>query len=186
MISHMSDTTDDIVAQIAMAITEIGPSPNLICDRLGIQKKTLFQFINQYVSLKSAYYEKVQQIIETIEEFGANKLTIAQALGYKRIMVTRYINENPEIKEIFIDSDEAIIDLAEQKLVEQLTDGNWYAVELVIGTKGRSRGWSKSDKSVLQKEADRLGLNLHEIAGALSDVIAGHLVDNEAGDNEDD
>lgn len=175
---------DDIVSRIKIAIQDFGPSPVLICQRLGIQKRTLFAYMETSTELRAAYNERVQLLIFFIKEFGPNREKLAKQIGKDRQLVTRYINENPEIKEAFADAEDAIIDIAEGGLVEALMLRDQWAIEFVLSTKGKSRGWSKVEKPNLEKEAQRLGLSWQEVSNKLSDTIAGMLVDNDAGDDE--
>jgi hypothetical protein len=178
------DNTDNIVSQLMDAVKRFGPAPSLICRSVGIHKTTFYQFMDRHVELRALYNDKVQDIIDAIEEegIGANKLLIAQHLGKRRVEISRYIDENPDITEAFQDAEEALIDLAESKAALAVSAGDWLAVQEVLLTKGRRRGWNKSDKNTLDKEAQRLGIQLNEIVNELSDTLAAKLMAQD-GDN---
>jgi hypothetical protein len=164
---------DNIVQQIAVACKQFGPAPSLICERLGITRKSFFQFINHYAELRMIYHALVEEVIEAIEDAGANKMLIAERLGkkYKRRDITRFIQDNVEIREVFQDKEDEIMDLAQQKIIEAMKMGDMNAVETVIKYKGGDQGWSRSQKINLDKEAARLGVSWQDVVATLVNGI---------------
>ncbi len=77
------------------------------------------------------------------EGSGGIQAVISKKLNVDRAAVSRYIVKNPDMKEFLEKEREKIIDLAENKLFKAADNGEKWAIERILKTIGRSRGYSE-------------------------------------------
>jgi hypothetical protein len=90
----------------------------------------------------------------------------AKVLATPRSVLARYIGLNPHLKAVMSEIRQEIIDLAEAKLIEQVEDGYFPAISLVLRTLGKERGYT--EKSTLEHE---LGENTVRNSAALIEAM---------------
>ena len=65
----------------------------------------------------------------------------AEALGIQRSTLYMRIQKNPSLRVVFDDARESMLDLAEQKLYDAIRSGDAWAVQFVLKTVGKNRGY---------------------------------------------
>jgi hypothetical protein len=85
-----------------------------------------------------------EQVIAALRESAGVMLPAATKLGVDRSTVWKYCQRHPEIKEALNDIRESVIDIAESHLLIGVKAGKQWAVERVLKTIGRKRGYGDS------------------------------------------
>lgn len=169
----------DIISRIQRAINAYGPSPDEIAYELGpgFKPDDVTQLILGDDYLRRLYRAWVSRIVDTIRATNGNKKQICAHLGCERVAIDIWKNQCPEIRQALLDAREEISDLAEQNLVGLLAKGDYAATVFVLQTIGKDRGYSKTPKSTLLDEADRLGLSVTQIRDQLAEQIAKQIAE---------
>jgi len=86
---------------------------------------------------------KATQFIEAIPGTGGIKSAIARKVGCDWHTVDKYVKTYPTVKQAYDDECEGVLDLAEVKLIEQVKNGEQWAVKYMLSTKGKNRGFTE-------------------------------------------
>ena len=86
---------------------------------------------------------KQKDFIKATEGSGGIQSVVATKLKISRQAVNQYIGKYPKMKELLEKEREKIIDLAENKLFKAADNGEKWAIERILKTIGRSRGYSE-------------------------------------------
>jgi hypothetical protein len=96
-------------------------------------------------SKKSVRYRKIlkrkAEIEKAMKGCGGIISVIAERLKVDWVTVDKYLNSFPELKEKMKPECESVLDLAENKLIKSLKDGERWAIEFILRTKGKERGY---------------------------------------------
>ena len=71
---------------------------------------------------------------------------IAKKCGVDRSQITLFIRKNPELKELCLEEREKIIDVAENRLFKAADNGDKWAIDKIVSTIGKERGWVESQQ----------------------------------------
>ncbi len=74
---------------------------------------------------------------------GGVQAVIAQRLGVERSTITSYLQKNPKMKKMLDLEREKIIDMAENKLFKAAENGDKWAVDKILSTIGKDRGYTE-------------------------------------------
>ncbi|RLA87426.1 MAG: hypothetical protein DRG40_00300 [Deltaproteobacteria bacterium] len=113
---------------------------------------------------------RVQEVLEAIEGTYGIKTIIARKLGCHRVTVNRYLKRHPRLAEAVREEREKLKDLAEAKLIEQLQDGQPWAVKYVLSTLGKDRGYVERQEHVVSGLEGGAPISIDR--GCLSKVLA--------------
>lgn len=91
------------------------------------------------------------------------KVAIAQRLGCSRQTLDSYLLRFPDLNALLADERDSIIDLAESKLLKAVNAEDWRAVQFVLETLGKGRGWSRRTE-VTGADGAPLGLSPDVVA----------------------
>lgn len=83
-----------------------------------------------------------KQVIDALIASGT-KSGAATILGCARNTITSYCDEDPEIENAMNEAKEIFVDVAETKLMANVKKGNQTAINFVLGTLGKDRGYVK-------------------------------------------
>jgi hypothetical protein len=78
----------------------------------------------------------------------------AEVLGVLRSTLYMRIQKNPSLRRVFDDARESMLDMAEQKLFDAMRSGDAWAVQFVLKTIGKNRGYC---------ERQELAANISEV-----------------------
>ncbi len=78
---------------------------------------------------------------EATKGSGGIQAVVAQKLSVDRSAINRYINKHSDMKEVLEKEREKVIDKAEHKLFEAADKGQKWAIERILKTIGRNRGY---------------------------------------------
>jgi hypothetical protein len=85
----------------------------------------------------------VKQVIDVLRQCAGVMLPAAEKLKVSRTTIWNYCQRHPEIKAALAEIDESMIDLAESHLLINAKQGKQWAVERILRTKGRKRGYGE-------------------------------------------
>ena len=72
--------------------------------------------------------------------YGVQSL-IAKKLGVDRATVSKYLSRNPKMMELCKTEREKIIDISENRLFKAANDGHKWAIDRILKTLGKNRGY---------------------------------------------
>ena len=78
---------------------------------------------------------------EAAKESGGVQAVIAKRLGVQRSTITMFLKKHPEMKEVLEREREEIIDVAEKELFTAVKEAKRWAVEKILDTLGKDRGY---------------------------------------------
>ncbi|MCP6727461.1 MAG: hypothetical protein KJI69_05630 [Patescibacteria group bacterium] len=82
-----------------------------------------------------------KKFIEAAKGTGGVQAVVAKKMGVERATVSIYVKKNPWAEEILETEREKIIDLAERKLFLAADNDEKWAIERILRTLGKSRGY---------------------------------------------
>jgi hypothetical protein len=82
-------------------------------------------------------------VMKAIDDSGGIISTVAKRLGKDWSTARRYINMWDETKAAFTAEVERVTDLAENRLIQQISEGERWAIKFWLTTKGKSRGFTQ-------------------------------------------
>lgn len=82
-------------------------------------------------------------VLKAIDDSGGIISTVAKRLGKDWSTARRYINMWDETKALFNAEVERVTDLAENRLIQQISEGERWAIKFWLTTKGKSRGFTQ-------------------------------------------
>jgi len=82
-----------------------------------------------------------EEYIEAIRKTGGIKTAVAKMLGVSWSAVHKKIQRNKKLQKIMVEVDETILDVAETGLVRAIQKEERWAIELILKTKGKKRGY---------------------------------------------
>jgi hypothetical protein len=85
-----------------------------------------------------------QQVIDALRQCAGVMPPAAEKLGVDRATVWSYCQRHPEIQKALVEIRESMIDVAESHLLIAVKTGKQWAVERVLRTQGRKRGYGDS------------------------------------------
>lgn len=138
------------IADIRLAIEEVGASPAALAARLSCSRGTIYNYLRlpELVDVAGkAPNVRKQRTRESFEQAirGSRgiKQRVADLLGVTRQTVDNYFDQWPDLIPVFEDEREALVDVAESMLVKAVESGEMRAIALVLETQGRRRGWGR-------------------------------------------
>ena len=81
------------------------------------------------------------EMIGAIQKARGLLSVTANRLGCTRQKVENYVNRYPTVARAVVEEREKLIDVAEAKLFEQIQEGEQWAVQFVLKTLGKRRGY---------------------------------------------
>lgn len=96
---------------------------------------------------------KADDFVRAIPGTGGIISAIAKKVGCDWHTAKKYITEHPTIKRIYDNECEGVLDLAEVKLIEQVRDGQSWAIKYMLSTKGKDRGYTERQE-ITGKDGD--------------------------------
>lgn len=143
------------IADMRLAIEEVGASPAKIAKRLNCASGTVYSYIKRYPEVKAAFekakgatvedkplYPK-ELFIKSITNSMGIKSAIVKRAGCSRQTLDNAIERWPELGVLIDEERSRIVDLAESKLLQQVDAGEMRAILFTLETLGKDRGWSK-------------------------------------------
>ena len=82
-----------------------------------------------------------ETIIKALKSTSFNQTAAAKVLEKSRTWLTDKLREDGQLREMYDDARELVLDDAESTLHKLVFDGNFNAIEFVLSTRGRSRGY---------------------------------------------
>ncbi|MEN7982112.1 MAG: hypothetical protein ABFQ65_01550 [Nanoarchaeota archaeon] len=82
------------------------------------------------------------------------KSVIAQKCGVSRSALTQFLNksQNQELEKEILSEKERLLDIAEKGLIDAVKQGEKWAIERVLKTIGRERGYFEKYQVLIEKE----------------------------------
>jgi hypothetical protein len=71
-----------------------------------------------------------------------NKSKATASIGAHRSTIMRWARQDPKFRQAIIDIEESWIDLAECELLKQVKNGNLKAIQFLLKSKGKARGYA--------------------------------------------
>lgn len=139
--------------------------------------------INQISALQppaysNEYYED-EECIRALWGAGGNIARAAHSLGITRSHMRKLIEERPSVGQALEDVRETYLDFAEEGLTNALLNGERWAIEFMLKTRGRSRGYSTEIQVNIVEEAQRLGVDLDMIYDQLTHQFVAQIESND-------
>ncbi len=138
------------IADIRLAIHEVGSSPAELAKRLGCSRGTIYKYLRlpELAEMRTdppkSRPQKTREAVEAaIRGSRGIKQRVAEALGVTRQTVDNYFVLWPDLMSVFEDERNALIDRAESKLAEAVEAGDMRATIFTLETLGKSRGWAR-------------------------------------------
>ena len=103
-------------------------------------KKTLTK-ANKKPPKKKAYKVTKEKLVRAINNSYGVLNTIAERLGSNRVSIWEFLNKHPELRILIEAEKEKIIDVAEKELFTLIKCGDMKAIDRLLKTRGRSRGY---------------------------------------------
>lgn len=97
------------------------------------------------------------------------KSAIAQKLGVTRAAMTVFLQKNPELDAIRELESEKIIDIAENRLFKAVNDGEKWAIDKILSTKGKLRGYAPKEEIEHTVKDFEIKINIPKEVEALLD-----------------
>lgn len=119
--------------------------------------------------MKPYKYDR-DKFVEAVQGSGGILSTIAARLGVERYTVARWRDNLPEVQEIIADETEKTLDMAENGLIVAARDGDLKAINFLLSTKGKNRGFTTKVENNLSGEI------------STKSVVTVYLPDNQRGD----
>ena len=122
-------------------------------------------------------HHSLAEIRKALETHRGCVYLAAESLGLWPSAVYARIAKSPELRELLDLYDGRLVDLAELKLQQAVRDGERWAVQFLLKTKGRSRGYVErqeveaSGRVKLELEP-KVGPELDRAIGRILDVLA--------------
>ena len=116
------------------------------------------------------YKIKDKDFIKACKGSMGIRLNVAKALKVERASITLYLQSNPHMEKYLDEDREASIDVAENQLLVQAGNGQKWAVDRLLKSKGRDRGYG--DHQEIQVNANASDI-VSELAEAYNDFSKG-------------
>jgi len=84
-----------------------------------------------------------EQVIEAIRKSRGLLSVVAQRLGCTRQTVENYVKRYPTVDRAVKEERQKVIDVAEGKLFEKLQSGESWAIQFILKTLGKERGYTE-------------------------------------------
>ena len=84
-----------------------------------------------------------KDFIDAMPGTGGIKTAIARKVGCDWHTADKYIKTYPTVAQAYADECEGVLDLAESKLIQQVNNGEQWAVKYILSTKGKNRGFTE-------------------------------------------
>ena len=110
----------------------------------------------------------------------------ARKLGCSHQMIYNYIDQFEECRQAYEEQSGTMVDTAEVKFYEAIKNGESWAINKMLSTKGRSRGYGdQSDVNVVmsKSEADEINTQIEEALGGMLERIGRHAGSNGAAEH---
>lgn len=101
-----------------------------------------------------------KRFLEALKGTYGVRTRIAEKLGVTRGAITTYIKKHPELEPIIEEETQEIIDTAENKLFSLINQGEFRAIDKILSTKGKNRGYA--EKQEIEHNIPLLNINLIE------------------------
>ena len=98
---------------------------------------------------------------------GGVLTAIAQKLGVQRSTITKYLKRHPSMKQYVEQDRERIVDTAENLLHQALKKNKKWAIEKVLDSLGKQRGYGKTH---IEHSGDTPGLSWKDFAEAYDEI----------------
>lgn len=99
-----------------------------------------------------AYRFKAETVIEAIQGSNGIITNIAHRLGCSRATALRFVNKWECTRQALDDETQSVLDAAESKLFQQMNNSEPWAVQFLLKTKGKHRGYT--EKTEFSQEFD--------------------------------
>lgn len=121
-------------------------------------------------SKKSVRYRNIMKrkrdIKNAIKGSGGILSVVAEAIGVDWNTIDKYVNTFDDLRELVDVESEVILDLAENKLIKALHSGERWALEFILRTKGKKRGYYEKrevEENQARNELEKLREQLNTI-----------------------
>ena len=95
---------------------------------------------------------------------GGVQSSVAKALNVTRSAITYFLARYPKMKNLLIEEEEKMIDIAENKVYLASSNGEKWAIERILKSKGAKRGWAETtNQSINTSFGDKLEVEITEI-----------------------
>lgn len=176
------------IADVRMAMDEVGPSIAAISRRLDCATGTVYSYLKRFPELMTRFEALKGGQVESQPQFpyelfekaikGSRgiKAAIVQRVGCTRPTLENAIQRWPDLGVMIEDERSSIVDFAESKLLKALDADDMRAIVFTLETLGKNRGWSKRTEVTgrdggalldippdLIRQIEAMGLNLVEV-----------------------
>ena len=97
-----------------------------------------------------------EQFLAAIPGSAGIVTTIAKRVGCSWNTAKKYIQKYATVNRAWLDEKEKILDLAETKLIEQISDGEMWAVKYYLATQGKKRGYTEKQEIAIDIDMGNL------------------------------
>ena len=134
-------------------------------------------------TVKPRHRYKLKDIKDALMTTNGNVTFAARSLGITRAAIYKRALDHPELKEIIESGREELIDISEQLLRQILLNvehpDHWHAINLVLRTLGRNRGYTERTETFIGSGENNINIYLPDnnrdvIDGAVREIGA-HL-----------
>jgi len=87
-----------------------------------------------------------RQFIDAILRTGGIIGAIAKNVGCTWHTAKKYCTQYPSVARVYQDECESILDMAEVELIQQIRNGEQWAVKYILSTKGKQRGFTEKQE----------------------------------------
>lgn len=84
----------------------------------------------------------VEEVAIALKAAGGIASTAAEKLGCNHSTISRYIERHPELQAVRAEVKQKVIDVAETHFMKAVAEGKQWAVERVLRTAGKARGYA--------------------------------------------
>ena len=87
---------------------------------------------------------------------------IAKKLNLSRSTITKFLNKHPNMKILCVQEREKIIDVAENRLFKAANNGDKWAIDKIISTIGKGRGYIETQEQSIEHKGDQIKIIIEE------------------------
>ena len=99
----------------------------------------------------------LERFTEAVEDSGGIMITIAANMGVDRKTIATWRDEIPEVRELIENEIEKTLDHAENGLVRAMRDGDLKAINFLLSTRGKSRGYTTKVENEIKGSLETTG-----------------------------
>lgn len=139
------------------------------------------RLLHDRLMLEAAFEPEPVLVIAAIDELNGNLAAVAKKFKVSRSVLFAYIERHPELKQTINDVLEAQVDMAESSLYRAVLNGEAWAVQFFLKTRGKRRGYiERSDSLNISVDLGKLSVE------QLERLAAGEHPANVLGTHDDD